>query len=806
MDRLLQDIRFGIRILVKSPGASVIAVAALALGIGVCTVMYSIVYGSLLRGLPVEGSDRIMYLQETNLSQNIERMSVPLHDYLDWRAQQTSFEQLGAYYFGTANISGSERPERFNGAFVTANTLTILGVRPLLGRLILEGEDHPAAEPVIVLGFSVWRDRYDSDPQILGKTIRANGTPTTVVGVMPEGFAFPGFQQLWLPIRMDPLQLGRRDGTGLTVFGRLHPSVSPDEAGAELGSIAARLESEHPQDNAGVGARVQPFAYQFLGSGEGVFGLWLMQGAVFLVLLIACANVANLLLSQAFERGREVAIRTALGASRLRIVAQVLTEVGILAMCGGIIGLALAYIGIDLFHAAVVDNPPPYFMVIAIDRPILQFVLAVILSTTLLAGILPALQASGGNLHQILADESRGSSSFRLGRVSKGLVVMQIAFSCALLMGTGLMVKSIMNLDRADYGFEPDTIFTARVGLFETDYPSVESRRQFFAELHRELSSMPRVTAASVTQALPVQEVGLTRIAVEGESYATEADRPRARIAGIMPGFFRTFDAEILEGRDFTLADDAESLPVTIVNLSFADRFFPGQNALGRRVLSGSRDGDGPWMTIIGVVPDLYMGGYLNEEPAGMYTPLSQGDARFVSIALRTEEPPLALASMVRDKVMALDPDLPVYSVDTARAGIRDQTWVYWVFGGLYAILGFVALFLAAVGLYGVMSFATRRRTSEVGIRMALGARGGDVVRLMVRQGLVQVVLGLGLGVGLAAWLSFMMAGMLYETDPFDPAIFLLIITTLAGTALFACLIPARRASRVDPLEALRSR
>lgn len=806
MEKLLQDIRFGIRMLAKSPAASMTAVVALALGISVCTVMYSIVYGCLLRGLPVMGSNRVMYLVETNVSRDVERVSVPLHDYLDWQAQQTSFEQLGAYYFGTVNISGNDRPERFNGAFVTANTLTILGIRPLLGRLLLEGEDHPAAEPVVVLGFSVWRDRYDSDPEIVGKTIRANGEQTTVVGVMPEGFEFPGFQKLWLPIRLDPLQLDRRGGTGLTVFGRLRSGVSLDAAQAELTSIAARLESEHPQVNAGIGARIQPFAYQFLGTGEGVFGLWLMQGAVFLVLLIACANVANLLLSQAFDRGREVAIRTALGASRWRIISQVLTEVGILATCGGILGLALAYIGVDLFHASVVDNPPPFFMVIAIDRPILQFVLGVVLTSTLLAGIFPALQASGGNLHQILADESRGSSSFRLGKVSKGLVVVQIAFSCALLMGTGLMIKSIMNLDQADYGFDPDAVFTAGVSLFEADYPSVESRRQFFSELHRELSSIPGVTDATLAQALPVQRVGLSRIAIQGDSYPTEADYPRARVTAITPGYFRTFDAEVLEGRDFVDADDFASLPVVIVNLSFVDQFFPGQDPLGRRLRVDRQGSELVWMTVIGVVPDLYMGGYLNEEPAGMYTPLSQGDTRTVNIALRSEEPPLSLAPMVRDEVMALDPDLPVYAVGTARTGIKDQTWVYWVFGGLYAILGFVALFLAAVGLYGVMSFATRRRTPEVGIRMALGARGSDVVRLIVRQGLTQVVLGLGLGIGLAMWLSFMMAGMLFETEPFDPAIFLVIIATLAGTAMFACWLPARRASRVDPLEALRSR
>jgi predicted permease len=623
---------------------------------------------------------------------------------------------------------------------------------------------------------------------------------------MPEGFEFPGYQRIWLPLRIDPLQLDRRGGPGLRVFGRLRSGVSVDEARAEISSIAARLEAQYPQSNAGVGVLVQPFAYQFLGSGEGVFGLWLMQGTVFLVLLIACANVANLLLSQAFDRGREVAIRTALGASRWRIMSQVLTEVGILALLGGLVGVALAYLGIDLFHAAVVDNPPPFFMVIAIDRPVLQFVAGIVLATTLLAGILPALQSSGGNLHQVLSEESRGSSSYRLGRVSRGLVVVQIAISCALLVGTGLMIKSIMNLDRADYGFDPDAILTAGVALFEADYPSDDSRRQFFAELHRRLSSQPGVTSAALAEDLPIQTAGFSRFAIEGDSYPTEADFPRARLTGISSDYFETFDAAILEGRDFRPADNAESLPVVIVNQGFVDLFFEGRSPLGRRIRIGSGGGEQPWRTIIAVVPDLHMGGYLNEEPAGMYTPLLQGGARVVSIALRAADAPLAMASMVRDEVIALDPDLPVFGVRTARAGIRDQTWMYWVFGGLYAILGLIALFLAAVGLYGVMSFSTRRRTPEVGIRMALGAQRRDVLRLVARQGLFQVVIGLGLGLGFSAWLSMMMAGMLYETDPFDPVVFLVIVACLAGTAFLACLFPALRASRVDPLAALRSR
>jgi predicted permease len=733
-------------------------------------------------------------------------MSVPLHDYLDWREQQTSFEQLGAYYFGTVNVSGTDRPERFNGAFVSSNTLTTLGVQPHLGRLFLESEDDPAAEPVVILGYSVWRDRYEGDPDILGSTIRTNGVQTTVVGIMPEGFEFPGFQRIWLPIRMDPLQLERREGTGLRVFGRLRPGVSLSEASAEMTSIAARLEAQYPQSNAGVGVMLQPFAYQFLGFGEGVFALWLMQGAVFLVLLIACANVANLLLSQAFDRGREIAIRTALGAKRRRIIAQVLTEVGVLALLGGILGVSLAYIGIELFHAAVVDNPPPFFMVIAIDGPVLQFVVGMVLATTLLAGTLPALQASGGNLHQVLTDESRGSSSFRLGRVSRGLVVVQIAFSCALLMGTGLMIKSIMNLDRADYGFDPDSIFTAGVVLSAADYPSDESRRQFFADLHRRLSSKPGVDGATLAQDLPIQAAGFSRFEIQGDSYPTEADYPRSRLTGISAGYFETFDSRIMEGRDFRSADDAESLPVVIVNQSFVNQFFAGGSPLGRRIRLGSGASERPWRTIVGVVPDLHMGGYLNEEPAGMYTPLLQGAARGINIALRSDGAPLALASMVRDEVMALDPDLPVFGVRTARAVIRDQTWMYWVFGGLYAILGLIAMFLAAVGLYGVMSFSTRRRTPEVGIRMALGAQRRDVLKLVARQGLLQIGVGLVLGIALAVWLAMMMAGMLYETDPLDPVIFLLIVACLAGTGILACLFPALRASRVDPLAALRAR
>ena len=808
MDGFRQDVRYGVRMLFKNPGTSAISILALTLGIGVTATMYSIVYGIMLR-LPFEESEKIISVARTIPSLGIDRTRVRIHDYLDWRAEQSSFEQLAAFRPGTVNVAGTDAPTRYEGAFITASGFRVLRQEAFMGRTFFEGEDDPTAEPVMLIGYHVWHDRFDGDLDIVGRVVRANAEPTTIVGVMPEGFQFPELQDVWLPLRVNALQIPRGQGDLLRVFGRLAEGVSLEEAQAELAAIARQLELEYPTTNEGFGVVVFPYVEDVIG-GEGAALLWTMLGAVFLVLLIACANVANLLLSRAFDPTKEVAIRTALGAKRRRIMAQMLTEVGVLALIGAILGLAGANLGVGLFNRALeVWGDMPFFVDIKVDAAVVIFVLGLTFAATFLAGIFPAVQTTGGNLNDVLSDASLGSSSFRLGKISKALVVLQIALSCGLLVGAGLMIKSVANVRNIDFGFPHDEIFTASVGLFEIDYPDVESRQRFFEDLRMRLSAQPGVVAASLAESLPVQFLGRNPVpfGLEGESYAAYFDRPTAHRNLISAGFFDTFAAEILHGRDFNELDTAESLRVAIVNRAFVEKFFHDGDPLGKLVNTGWWEPEDPtaWVTIVGVVGDLYMGGPENDMPQGIYLPLSQYDAEFMSIAARTRGDPLALTSVVRGQVMGLDANLPIYDVRTMSGVIREETMLFPVMGSLFMIFGFVALFLASVGLYGVMSFAVRRRTQEIGVRMALGAGSPDVLRLILRQGLIQLGIGLVLGMMLAAGVSRLTEVLLFGVEPSDPTIFAAIAIVLLATGLLACLIPARRAASVDPMVALRS-
>jgi len=804
MESILKDIRYGGRMLLKHPGLTAIAVLALTLGIGLTTTMFSIVYGALYRGLPFEDAHSLMHLERSNLSRDIESMEVTIHDFVDWREQQTSFEGLAAYYEGTVNVSGTEaRPDRYDGAFISANAFGLLRARPALGRTFRPGEDAPGAEPTIILGHAAWRDRYGADPSVIGRTIRVNGEQATVIGVMPEGFAFPTSQEVWVPLRMDPLQLERGEGQTLEVFGRLKEGSSIDQAHAELAAIARRLELEYPETNEGVGPVIKPFTEEYIGE-EPTALLHTMLAAVFGVLLIACANVANLLLARATVRGREVAIRSALGADRLRVIIQLLTETAVLAAVGGALGLAVGWVGVELFNRSIVDTNPPFWIDIRIDPIAVAFVIALVFVSSLVAGLIPALQASGGRVGEILKDESRGSSSMRIGRFSKALVVAEIALSFGLLVAAGLTIKSVVKLKNIDYGFAMDDIFTARVGLFESDYPDDASRARFFEELRERLASKPGVRAAALTTSLPGPGSWGTRFGIEGEVYDRDQDYPVARWAVITPGFFETFDVELLRGRDFTVQDDADALPVAIVNESFAAKFFPDSDPLGRRFRMGASESEAPWLTVVGVAPDMYMSGPDNEQPEGFYVPVPQNTQRFMSIALRADGPPMALAPVVRDEVIAIDENLPIYWVRTLSDAIRAGTWFYIVFGTLFMVFGAVALLLAAIGLYGVMAFSVSRRTKEVGVRMALGAETGHVLKMVLKQGMFQLAFGVVLGLGLGALLSFALRIILFDVEPLDPTIFAAIVVVLVGTGMLATLLPARRATRVDPIIALR--
>ena len=804
MGSFVRDLRYAGRMITKQPGLSAIAVMALSLGVGFTAIMFSIVHAALLRGLPFEGGDRIMHLERTNPSRDIESMGVSIHDYVDWREQQTSYEHLAAYYEGTVNLRGTERPVRYSGAFVTANTFPTIGVQPQLGRLFREDEDEPGAAATTVISHHVWTDLFDASPDALGQVVTVNGEQAEVIGVMPEGFRFPNLQDIWLPLRMNPLDYERNEGRWLEVFGKLRSGVSADMAMVEFTGIANRLGQAYPEANEGTLPLMKPFTQEFVGD-EAIPLLWTMLAVVSLVLLIACVNVANLLLARAALRVKEMGIRTAMGAHRWRIISQMVAEALALALVGAVAGAAIAWVGIDLFSKALEGTDPPYWLVFRIDGSILLFILAISVFAAVVSGVLPAFKATSGDVTSILKDESRGSSSLHIGRMSRWLVVGELAMSVGLLVAAGLMTKSIVTLRNFDYGFEHETVFTARAGLFDTDFPTPDSRIRFYEEVHQRLVELPGVEAASISASLPGLGSGNTAFALEGASYAQDRDYPLARQTAISPDYFDTFGVELLQGRDFTALDDAEELPVAIVNQSFVAKFLDA-NPLGRRFRVGRSESDAPWLTVVGVVPDLYMEGLGNTDgdPAGFYTPYTQGDAFFMSLAARGPQDPMSLTAAVRDAVASVNGDTPIYWTDTLSGRLSESTWFYNVFGVLFLVFGIAALFLASVGLYGVMSFSVSRRTTEVGIRMALGAEAAQVLRMVLRQGLSQIVIGLGIGLVLAVLISRGLQMVLFEVSPNDPTVFLVITAVLGATGLLASTLPAQKATRVDPMVALR--
>ena len=808
MTHFLRDLRVSTRSLARQPAMALLAILAFSLGIGLVTTMFSIVDGGL-RDLPFERADRLLHLERNNLAQDIESMELTYHDFLDWREAQSSFEDIAGFYQGTINLSGDgEEPTRYNGAFMTDNAFALLGAKPALGRTFAKGDDGPGTDSVVVIGWQLWQTRFGGRPDILGRTVRVNGTPREVIGVMPEGFMFPIREEIWATLPHDPARIRRGEGFTLEGFGRLRDGVSADQAAADVSRIAAALAKQHPDTNEGVGAVVKSYTEEYIPKEIKTL-LFLMLGATFGVLLIACANVANLLLSRAAVKGKEVAVRSALGAGRWRVMQQMVAEALVLAGIGAAIGVSLAWLGVAAFNRAIAPTDPPFWIDIRLDGTAMAVVGAVTLLAGVAAGLAPALQATGNRINEILKDESRGASSLRLGRLSRGLVVAQVAVSCVLLVLTGLMVKSVTRLGGADFGIEKEKVFSARVALFEQDYPDRAARQRFLDAVGQRLATLPGVEAVAVADSMPVTGSGSQGFQLEGEEYRTENDRPRAHVAAVSPSFFATVGSHLVAGRDFTASDRDGSPPVVIVNQSFARRHLGTGEPLGKRLgIDGpAEEGTEPptlWATVVGVVPDLYMDGTDNEDPEGMYVPLAQHDRSFVSLLARTRGEPMTLARPVKEMVARIDPNQPLYFVRTLAEAIHQQTWFYRVFGTLFMIFGAVALLLAAVGLYGVMSFSVGRRRQEVGVRMALGAEAKQVVRLIFRQGARQVLIGLGIGLVIAPLLSNFLRMVLFGVSPWDPVTFVLIVTVLAATGAVACLVPARRAAAVSPLLALR--
>ena len=598
------------------------------------------------------------------------------------------------------------------------------------------------------------------------------------------------------------MNLERGTGPGLEVYGRLQPGRSKAAALTELTSIAQRLEEAWPESNEGLRPLVKPYIHEFIGSQSPAL-LKTMLGAVFGVLLIACANVANLLLARAAVRSKEIAIRSTFGAVRSRLILQVLIEVTVWSLVGAVLGLGMASVGVSFFDDSVRGIDLPYWIEFKLDTEAFFFAFGAAFLASLLAGLVPALRLSGRRLNDSLEGQERGATSGRLSRFSRVLVAAEIALSLGLLAATALMIRGTLKLQEVDFAFQTEGIFTANLELLEQDYPEKEQRQLFYRQLEERLQGLPGAEAVAFASALPTVHPGNWYFAIEGESYSKTEDHPFTRQIVISSGFFDTFDVSTLEGRDLTLEDDEEHLPVAIVNRSFAKQYYGEESAVGRRIRFGTQDSERPWRTIVGVVPDLNVSGADDQQPAGVYLPLAQHNTNNVQIVARVSGDPLALASPIRAEISTLDPNLPIYEADSMAEVIRENTWTYGVFSKLFMAFGGVALFLAGVGLYALMAFSVTRRRREIGIRRAFGAEKGQILKLLFRQATVEMVLGLSIGLLLALALGKGLSRMLFQVSPSDPVALVSVVVIMVLVCALAVFVPARRAAHIEPADAL---
>lgn len=798
----MSDLRLAFRAIVRQPGMSALAIVALALGIGLTTTMFSIVNGAVIRGLPFPESDRILHAAPFSIPDQ-DDMDMRVHAYAEFASRQQSFEQFAAFQFQLANVVGPDgQPERYSAAAITANTLRLLRVVPMMGRDFVDADSKPGAEPVVLIGHTVWQERFKSDPDVVGQPLRINGTVLTVVGVMPPKFSFPSNQQLWPALVIDPDGTKVGEGPGLEPIGRLRDGVSRQQASAEMATIWRQLGLQYPEqykDDHTI--EVKTYIEEFLGS-ETIGALYTMLAAVFGVLLIACANVANLVLAKAAQRSREIAVRTAVGASRWRVVRQMLVEVLVLSAGGSALGIALAQLGITLFNRAIVDTSPPFWIDIRIDTNVLLFVSGVAVIAALASGIVPALRASKSDLAGLMNEEGRTMSGVRMGRFSRMLVIGEVALSFGLLVVSALIIQSIVNTGRMDVGIAQNDVWTARVTLPQKDYPDDEGRRQFAAALLARAAGVPGVVNATVATNIPINGPRYTMKFPDRE-YVTDRDYDEVCGFFVGPEYFSVFRVAMLEGRPIDGRDRAGTEPTVVVNRSFAAKYYP-QGAVGQRVaMTEGRSQE--WRTIVGVVPDLGVGTSPGDNISeGAYFPFDQVPPASFSLLVHTSGPPLNVTGPLRDAVRSIDANLPLSGPTTVAAALQAQTWPFRVFGTLFMSFGFAALFLATVGLYGVMAFSVSRRTQEIGVRVAMGASRTDVLRMVLRQGLIQVGIGVAIGVALGAALASVMTVLLFQVNPYDPVMFTVIGAVLGLTGLAACLMPAIRAASVDPMVALR--
>ena len=820
MTTLLHDIRYGIRMLLKTPAVTFIVILALALGIGANTAIFSVVNAVLLRPLPYDQSEQLVFVNERNPA--IDEMSISYPNFTDWRNQNQVFEKIGVYNRSSYNLTGRGDPERITTGQMSADLFSVLRVNAAHGRVFTNEEDKPGGNPVVVLKHAFWQRRFGGDLGILNQPLTLNGKSYTVIGIMPEGFNYPSRTEMMVPVGQlseQPSWQQRGNHPGLYAVARLKPGVTIDQARVEMDSLAANLEKQYPDSNSGNRVRIRPLMEIFVGDARRA--LWVLFAAVAFVLLIACANIANLLLARSTSRKKEMAIRAAMGAGRWRIVRQMLTESVLLSVLGGALGLLFAQWGIKLI-LYISPDAIPRWQEISLSWTVLGFTIGVSFLTGLLFGLVPALQAGEVDVNETLKETGRGNSGRQWLRSS--LVVVEVATTLVLLIGAGLMIRSFYRLQSVNPGFSYEHLTSFTVALPQRKYAKEDQRITFYNQLLENIRTLPGVESTAAASGLPLGNNGWqTSFTVDGQPPPPRDNVPLMEACLVTPDYFRTMNIPLKSGRFFTDRDDRSFLGnkdlskmteqerigaginAIIIDEEFARRHWPNEDAVGKRIRLGGDGPQAPLLTVLGVVGRVKMEGLSQDSNRVQgYLSFPQLGNGSMTVIVKAQSDPNQLISALREQVKAVDPDQPIYNIRTMHEIRAESVASERLNLTLLSIFAGIALVLAVVGIYGVMSYTVTQRTHEIGIRMAIGAQPRDVFKMVIGQGMTLALIGVGLGLIGAFALTRLMASMLFDVAPTDPATFAVIAVLLTAVALLACFIPGRRATKVDPVISLR--